>query len=89
MAKYKEHCKECLMKLGEEYPEVHLWLDEFAKEYPIFTCGDYHRQFRHNREGIEYVRCKWGDGAAKAAELHILTDMGYIKNWESVKINLD
>jgi hypothetical protein len=66
------------MRLGEEYKEVHLWLDEYAKKYPIHIHGPYHRQFRHNREGVEEVRKKWGNGGARAAEFHILFDMGCI-----------
>jgi hypothetical protein len=31
---------------------------------------------RHHREGIEEVRTLWGDLAAKAAEIHLLADMG-------------
>jgi hypothetical protein len=66
------------LKLGEEYEEVHLWLDELARCFPVWAHGPYHRGFRHNREGVEEVRKRWGNGAARAAELHIIMDMGYI-----------
>ena len=66
------------MKLGEEYREVHEWLDELARTFPVHLYGEYHRGFRHNKKGIEQVREMWGNGAARAAELHILTDMGFI-----------
>lgn len=78
MAIFKEHCRDCMKVLGNEYVMVHKWLDEFAKEYPIKKYGDYHRRFRHHRKGIEIIRKIWGDDAARAAEIHIKKDMGYI-----------
>lgn len=78
MPHIEQHCADCLMKLGEEYKEVHLWLDELARCFPIWEYGAYHRAYRHNREGVEEVRKRWGNGAARAAELHIIFDMGYI-----------
>lgn len=66
-----EHRKECLMKLGNEWAEVHVWLDEFARDYFPWPG---HRQIRHHKEGVEEVRKKWGDEAARAAELHIIAD---------------
>jgi len=44
-------------------------LDELFK----YTGSD-HRAYRHNRRGVEEVRRKWGDRAAKAAEIHIKRD---------------
>jgi hypothetical protein len=54
---------------------VHHWLDELAKIYWPWMG---HRVHRHTKEGIEVVRQKWGDMAAKAAEIHILKDEGAI-----------
>jgi hypothetical protein len=73
--RYQEHCIECEQKLGKDWSVVHRWLDYFAQFYfpdPV------HRVFRHHKEGIELVRKMWGDEAAKAAELHIIADEGYI-----------
>ena len=78
MPRFEQHCADCLLKLGEEYKKVHLWLDEKAKEYPIWQYGAYHRVFRHNKKGINVVRKMWGEGAARAAELHIIFDMGFV-----------
>ena len=75
MAEYKEHCKDCLMALGEEYGRVHRYLDEFC-----FTKGPTHRAIRHHTGGVEEVRKKWGNGAARAAEIHIARD------WHSFRI---
>ena len=68
---FKSHCRECEEKLGRRWEVVHRWLDYYAKEtFP----SDFHRIHRHHQAGVEEVRHKWGDEAAKAAELHILSD---------------
>jgi hypothetical protein len=64
-----EHCNDCLNELGEEFEQVHVWLDELFR-----IKGPAHRKFRHTTEGVETVRHKWGDRAARAAEIHILKD---------------
>jgi len=69
MTGYSDYFEDCIKKLGDPFMIVHQWLDEFAGE---FDGRLEHRDFRHHREGIEEVRRRWGDGAAKAAELHIL-----------------
>ena len=44
-----------------------------------------HRVHRHHKKGIEEK--KWGDDAAKAAELHIRADFnGYIPNKKEVEV---
>ena len=69
MPSFQQHCAASREVLGEEFREVHLWLDEFFK-----LKGPAHRQMRHHKEGIEEIRAKWGDKAAEAAELHISMD---------------
>jgi len=79
---YKEHCKECLEKLGKDWSVVHIWLDERAKEtWPWMG----HRMFRHHIVGVEEVRHKWGDEAAKAAELHIIADEGKVPKEQAIR----
>ena len=68
--KFEDHCKECEEKLGEAFPEVHNWLDALAR-----VEGWSHRHNRHHAEGVEKIRKMFGDNAAKAAELHIRSDM--------------
>jgi DNA-binding GntR family transcriptional regulator len=70
MPSFKQHCDASRSLFGEEFQDVHLWLDAFFRAY-----GPKHRQFRHHKEGIEEVRAKWGDRAAEAAELHITMDL--------------
>ncbi|RJQ24646.1 hypothetical protein C4565_09365 [Candidatus Parcubacteria bacterium] len=69
MAYLHEHCTDCFRILGQEWPEVHRWLDGLAGQY-----RDDHRRHRHHAEGIEAVRQKWGAEAALAAKIHIVVD---------------
>ena len=75
MANLEEHCRDCIKELGKDFKEVHLWLDELFK-----ILGPKHRSSRHHKDGVEQVRKKWGDIAAKAAEIHIIKDCGKIPN---------
>lgn len=70
MSSFKEHCDVSKRLFGEEFKEVHIWLDEF-----FILKGPAHRQIRHHREGVEEVRAKWGDRAAVAAALHVSMDL--------------
>jgi len=71
MAKFEEHCEDCVKELGEPFKEVHSWLDELAS--PLGGCS--HRRERHHLEGIEKIRSMWGDKAAEAGKIHILKDL--------------
>jgi len=75
MADLKTHCRDCLEELGQEFREVHEWLDEAFKYF-----GPRHRDLRHNRRGVEEVRKRWGDKAARAAEIHIRRDEEELKD---------
>jgi len=78
----KEHNKECLEKLGNDWNRVHKWLDEKARDYYPFLS---HRQIRHHTDGVEFIRHQWGDEAAKAAELHIISDEGKVPTREEIE----
>jgi len=73
MSTHEEHCEDCRRAgLSRDWAVVHRWLDEFAKDtFP----SDCHRVHRHHLGGVKEVRHRWGDEAAKAAEIHILADM--------------
>jgi hypothetical protein len=71
VATLEQHCGDCQRELGEPYRHVHEWLDELQPKY-----GPMHRPFRHHTQGVEQVRARWGDGAARAAEIHIRRDTG-------------
>jgi len=78
----KAHCKECLEKMGEDWNKVHQWLDCTARDYFPWMG---HRQIRHHTEGVEEVREMWGDEAAKAAEMHIISDEGYVPTPKQIR----
>ena len=75
MPGHKQHCEDCERELGKPFPEVHAWLDAFYGR-----DGDVaHRTVRHHLEGVEEVRRRWGDEAARAAVLHIMLD------WDGIR----
>ena len=72
MPLFESHCHRCRQLLGEPFPEVHKWLDEFFGKEP---WGSQHRFLRHHQEGISEIRHMWGNRAAYAAETHIRQDL--------------
>lgn len=72
MSKFDEHCADSLKTFGNGFPEVHIWLDEFAgtPEY-----GFRHRRKRHHEAGIRQVAEMFGEEAALAAWQHIIADL--------------
>lgn len=86
MAYLYEHCADCKRLLGNEWKEVHKWLDALYKEY-----GQSHRCHRHHAEGIEEVRKMWGDEAAIAAKIHIIVDcwgIPYKADYNTGRVNV-
>jgi len=74
MAKLKTHIEDCERILGEDFTYVHQWMDELSKKWNTSIYLEYHRQFRHHAEGVEYIKKKWGFYAERAAKLHIIRD---------------
>lgn len=68
------HCKDCLELLGEEFAEVHLWLDKYAKDFPPPVFYDYHRTLLHNSYGLSIICARWGEKAYGAGRLHLARD---------------
>jgi len=83
MGSRKEHCEDCLMKMGEAYDKVHRWID--GKAWVKGKLNINHRRYRHHDEGIEEVRKKWGDNSAEAARLHIMLDFGRVPTRKEVE----
>ena len=65
-----EHAKRSLKKYGYEARHVHEWLDHY---WPAFN-DVWHRDVRHNAEGIEYIADEWGYLAKLIAIQHIEDD---------------
>jgi hypothetical protein len=78
MSSHSQHCADCRRELGEPFEQVHEWLDELFK-----VLGQKHRSVRHHTGGVEQVRKMWGDRAARAAEIHIISDCGGVVPLES------
>lgn len=70
----KIHCSDCLELMGEEFPEVHRWLDQYAKDLPTPIFFDYHRSLLHNSYGLAIIRARWGEKAYEAGRIHLARD---------------
>lgn len=74
MSSIEVHCKDCLKLLGEEFAEVHRWLDQYASDFPPPVFYDYHRTLLHNSYGLSVIRAKWGSKAEEATKIHLARD---------------
>lgn len=74
MATIKTHIEDSSRILGGDYIHVHEWMDFYAKRWNPHIYLEYHRQFRHNAKGIEFIKNKWGFYSEQAAKLHIVRD---------------
>lgn len=72
MPSLDEHCARSIEMFGNEFREVHEWLDEFAGKPPH---GMRHRHLRHHMEGVRRVSELFGVQAAEAAIFHIIYDL--------------
>lgn len=72
MPSFEVHCRESLLIFGEEFEEVHRWLDEYAGT-PDY--GYRHRHKRHHLAGIADVSRIFGEKAALAARQHVISDL--------------
>lgn len=70
MSSLNKHRQDCYEKLGKPFDEVHIFLDQYFNK----LGPEKHRQELHHKHGIAMVRAKFGDEAAKAAEIHIRED---------------
>jgi len=71
--RFSEHLRRTEKILGKHYREVHVWLDEFEKNY----CNNdkyKHRKHRHHIEGIFEVIDLFGLEAGLAATIHVMDD---------------
>ena len=74
MATIKTHAEDTIRILGGEHLLVHEWLDFYAKRWNPHIYSEYHRQFRHNAEGVKFIKDKWGFYSQQAAKVHIIRD---------------
>lgn len=74
MAEIVEHEKDCRRYLGKDYKEVHNFLDQYAKHFPVGFFVDYHRSFLHNSYGLDIIKSRWGSQAYIAGLIHLFRD---------------
>ena len=66
------HCQESLRLFGDEFLELHCWLDEFAGKAPY---GMRHRRVRHHEAGIREAMRLFGGQCGAAARQHVISDL--------------
>uniref|UniRef100_A0A6H1ZAW6 Uncharacterized protein n=1 Tax=viral metagenome TaxID=1070528 RepID=A0A6H1ZAW6_9ZZZZ len=74
MAYTDEHINDCEFFLGKGYKEIHLYLDQYTKEFPIALYLDYHRTFLHNDYGLAIIGNVYKEEGYKAGLIHIFRD---------------
>ena len=70
--KLADHQRESRTLFGDDFTEVHLWLDAFqgTEEYRMR-----HRRVRHHLAGMREAERLFGLEGAKAARQHIVSDL--------------
>ena len=70
--KLADHQRESRALFGDDFTEVHLWLDAFqgTEKYRMR-----HRRVRHHIAGIREAERLFGPEGAKAARQHIISDL--------------
>jgi len=77
MAQIETHIEDTriILRQPDGMEEVHRWLDEFTKKWPPHIYLEYHRQFRHNKEGVEEAQKLFGFIGCCAAKIHLIRDV--------------
>jgi hypothetical protein len=69
MPNNKQHCRISKKETGEEFSELHEWMDAPQKE-----LGISHRTERHDTSHIPFVKKKWGAEGVREFLRHIEED---------------
>jgi len=72
MSSFEEHCEASLKMFGNDYHQVHQWLDQYAGSSQY---GFKHRKLRHHLSGVKEAMSIFGDDVEQAALLHIIMDL--------------
>lgn len=67
-----EHEDRCIAQLGQPFPEVHNYIDQYFFRYKSYS----HRVILHHAMGIAHLRRRLGDYSKSSAELHVIDDIG-------------
>ena len=68
-----DHAKSCQEALGKPYAEVHDFLDQYSDRFPREQ-----RKVYHHRQGLARIAERFGPEAVKAAQIHIVEDVGFV-----------
>lgn len=72
MPSLREHCWESILRFGDNWIDLHRWLDEFHGVPPY---GQRHRRARHHEAGIAEAIRRFGPAAGPVARAHIIADL--------------
>ena len=81
MSAFDQHCQESKVRFGQEFEEVHRWLDAFMGKPPY---GMRHRRVRHHEAGIREATALFGEVGGEVARQHIVADLkeeGWTENY--------
>ena len=83
MPNLKLHCKFSKKRTGDNYEDLHKWMDE-----PQKVLGIDHRRVRHDLSYIPNVKEKFGDEAVSEFLMHISADYkSSARKWGLKKVN--
>jgi len=77
MAIVAEHIKDCREIFNSEkkgYKNIHEFLDQYVRTFPVGFFDIYHRTFLHNSYGLAVIRSMWGGEAYVAGLIHLHRD---------------
>jgi hypothetical protein len=87
MAKIRTHCEDCESLLGEDFREVHEWLDRDASKYPTWLYFEKHRKKTHTMAELQHFNTQEEKLAAK---IHIVRDVEqYVLMKAFYRVSLD
>lgn len=75
MSRRETHIEDCMRFLGAPFEKVHAYLDFYIQKYPPHIYLEYHRKFRHNKEGVAKCYELFGSLGEKAAKIHLIRDV--------------
>jgi len=77
MAVIIEHIRDCREIFNSEkkgYRNVHAFLDQYIRTFPVGFFDTYHRTFLHNAYGLTIIRSMWGGESYIAGLIHLYRD---------------
>lgn len=77
MAVITEHirdCREIFNSKKRGYRNVHKFLDQYTRTFPVGFFDMYHRTFLHNSYGLTIIKSMWGEEACTAGLIHLYRD---------------